>query len=392
MSDAARPALAVAIVRARYNPFGGAERFAQRALAALSSRGVELTVIARQWGETPPGEAARATHFVRVDPFYVGSLWRDWSFARGVHRALRDRRFAIVQSHERIPGLPIYRAGDGVHAEYLAQRARALPAWRRAWLAADPYHRYLLAVERRMFQHPRLRAVICNSEMVREEIRTRFGVDRSRLHLVRNGVDLQRFRPPSRAERDAAREWLGVASGGPVFAFVGSGFERKGLAGAIRAFARLDPRRDARLLVAGGDRRAGRYEALAARLGVGSRVRLLGGLDDVRPLLWAADAFVLPTLYDPFPNAALEALACGLPTLTSTRSGAAEVLREGVSGYVRDALDIEGLANAMAALSETAGQDAMRSAARESVAGLSLEAMAAALIALYERLIESARP
>jgi len=394
VSANAPSALAVAIVRARYNPFGGAERFVQRALAALSSRGVELTVIARRWSAAPPAEQALRLDFVRVDPFYVGSLWRDWSFARGVHRALRGKHFAIVQSHERIAGLPLYRAGDGVHAEYLAQRSRVLPAWRRAQLAVDPYHRYLLAAERRMFRHPALRAVICNSEMVRDEIRERFGVDEARLHLVRNGVDLQRFCPASREQRAAARDRFTLEPDIPVFAFVGSGFERKGLAGAIRALAQLDANRHALLLVAGSDRRAARYAALADRLGVGARVRFLGGVDDVRPVLWAADAFVLPTLYDPFPNAALEALACGLPTLTSTKSGAAEVVRDGVNGFVCDALDYAGLAAAMARLADAdAGErEAMASAARDSVAGLSLDAMGAALIALYGRLLESARP
>jgi UDP-glucose:(heptosyl)LPS alpha-1,3-glucosyltransferase len=123
-------------------------------------------------------------------------------------------------------------------------------------------------------------------------------------------------------------------------------------------------------------------------------VRFVGGVSDVRPFLAAADAFVLPTLYDPFPNAALEALACGLPTLTSTKSGAAEVVRDGVNGFVCDALDHAGLAAAMARIvAAGAGErEAMASAARDSVAGLSLDAMGAALIALYERLLESARP
>lgn len=384
--------LAVAIVRARYNPYGGAERFVQRALAALSQREVAVTVIARRWSPAPAGEPAPKIDFMKVDPFYVGSLWRDWSFARGVRRALAGRKFAIVQSHERIPGLPVYRAGDGVHAEYLAQRSRALAWWRRAQLAIDPYHRYLLAAERRMFAHPALRAVICNSEMVRREIRERFGLEDARLPLVRNGVDLQRFRPPSQAERASARERLSLPPEVPVFAFVGAGFERKGLAGAISGLARLDSRRGSILLVAGSDRRAGRYLALARRLGVGARVRLLGGVDDVRPLLWAADAFVLPTLYDPFPNAALEALACGLPVLTSDKSGAAEVLRPGVNGFVCDALDHAAIAAAMDALCEAGRRAAMAQAARESVSALSLDAMAADLIALYRRLIESARP
>lgn len=404
--------LRVAIVRARYNPFGGAERFVQRALAALASTGVDVTIVARRWTSPGEGEGPVSMRLLRVDPFHIGSLWRDWSFASRVRRALAGQRFDIVQSHERIPGLPVYRAGDGVHAEYLTQRRRAEPCWRAVLNAASPYHRYVLAAERAMFTHPALRAVICNSEMVRDEIHTRFGVAMEKLHLVRNGVDPQRFRPPTPIERDAARAALGIDPACTVFAYVGSGFSRKGLAVALRALARMRNGPLARsvadpspvrpvpesaslppvLLVAGADRQLARHKALAERLGLVDQVRFLGGVDDVRPVLWAADAFVLPTLYDPFPNAVLEALACGLPAVTSTKSGAAEFIRSGENGFVVDALDVDGIARALAALADPEGREARSAAARASIGSLTLEAMAQQMSALYEQLLSVPAP
>ena len=79
-------------------------------------------------------------------------------------------------------------------------------------------------------------------------------------------------------------------------------------------------------------------------------MRFLGGQQDVRPYYGAADCFALPTLYDPMPNAALEALACGLPVVTSTTSGAAELIRHGVNGHVCPATDVAALANHLDAL------------------------------------------
>ena len=99
--------LEVAIVRARYNPFGGAERFVQRALAALAANELEVTVIARDWARGDAEGLPVPMRFLKVDPFYLGGLWRDWSFARGVRRAVAGGRFDIVQSHERIPGMPL---------------------------------------------------------------------------------------------------------------------------------------------------------------------------------------------------------------------------------------------------------------------------------------------
>jgi UDP-glucose:(heptosyl)LPS alpha-1,3-glucosyltransferase len=119
---------------------------------------------------------------------------------------------------------------------------------------------------------------------------------------------------------------------------------------------------------------------------VATRVHLVGGQADVRPFYGAADCFVLPTLYDPFPNAALEALASGLPVVVSRQCGAAELVREGVNGYVVDALDVAALAAAMAAVAKR-GPVEMSEDARASVLDLGLPAMGERLVALYRRLL-----
>jgi UDP-glucose:(heptosyl)LPS alpha-1,3-glucosyltransferase len=383
--------LAVAIVRARYNPHGGAERYTQRALAALDAIGLDLTLIARRW-PAGAGEGLPARwRLLATDPFHIGSLWRDWSFASAVRRLLRGSRFDLVQSHERIAGVSLYRAGDGVHASYLQARDRVLPAWRRLLVRLSPRHRWVLREERAMFTDPRLRAVICNSRAVLDDIADRFAVPRERLHLLRNGIDLERFRPPQPGERAQARAAFGLASGATLLAFVGSGFERKGLATAIAALAMAPA--GVELAVAGTDRHARRFRALAHRLGVAGRVRFLGGVDDVRPLLWASDGFLAPALYDPYPNAALEALACGLPLIASTGCGVSELVEPGRNGFVHDALDVAGIAGAIGRVAASGDDDAMRRAARASALPWSIEAAGQALVALYRRLLaESPAP
>jgi len=384
-------ALSVAIVRARYNPFGGAERYTQRAMAALGAAGVHVTVIARRWPMGPVEDLPVRLTLLKVDPFHLGSLWRDWSFARGVRRVLRGHRFDLVQSHERVAGVSLYRAGDGVHASYLEQRRRVLPAWRAALLALDPHHRWVLREERAMFTDPALRAVVCNASSVLEDIHRRFGVPRERLHLLRNGLDLDRFAPPTPAQRAQARRALGLADEVPVFAFVGSGFERKGLAASLQAL-HAAPGQSV-LLVAGTDRRLARYRRQARALGIESRVHFLGGIDDVRPVLWAADGFLAPALYDPFPNAALEALACGLPLIASPTCGVSELIEPGVNGFIHDALDVAALAGSIACLIARRADDAMRRAARASAMPWSLEAAAHALLMLYRQVLaESPAP
>lgn len=219
----------LAIVRQKYTPYGGAERFVERALEALAAKGVDVTMVARKW----QGEAAAGVHALRLDPFYLGRTWRDASFSRAVQRLIAERRFDLVQSHERIPGCDIYRAGDGVHATWLELRARASDR-------LSPWHRYTLRAEAAMFRDPALRAVVCNSRMVRDDIARRFGVSGDKLHVIYNGVDLEDFHPRLRRERgEELRRKSGIAAGAPVLLFVGSGYERKGLPELLRALARM---------------------------------------------------------------------------------------------------------------------------------------------------------
>lgn len=379
MSEAPR-ALAsarIALVRGRYDPAGGAERFTQAALAALRAQGASITVMAREW----PGHDGSA---ILLDPFHLGGLWRDWAFARAACAELARRRFDLVQSHERIGCCDIYRAGDGVHAQWLEQRARIQGPLRRLATRANPRHRYLLAVERSLFSGARLKAVICNSRFVRDDIANRFGTPAAKLVLIRNAVDLQRFHPGLSGEMgSAARQDLALPANAPVIVHVGSGFERKGVAALLRAVAGAGSRPYA--IVVGRDKRMRSYAALAHRLGIAERVRFVGAVPDVRPYYAAANAFVLATLYDPQPNAALEAMACGLPVVTTTQCGAAELIIEGESGFVRDALDTAGLAEAIDRC--TMPGTRMGEAARAAVAPYTPEAMAREYLALYARIL-----
>ena len=369
----------IALVRQRYSAYGGAERFIERAAGALAAQGVVVTVFAREWAGDPQG-------VVRCDPFHIGRLWRDWGFARAVCGELARRTFDLVQSHERIDCCDVYRAGDGVHAQWLHNRRAALGPLARIGVALNPYHRYVLAAERRLFSSPRLRAVICNSGMVRDEIRRHFGTPEAKLHVIYNGIDLEAFHPRLRdAHRAVMREKLGIPQQAPLHLFVGAGFERKGVFRLIEAFA-LSRQRDAHLVIVGRDKAQARAERLASSCGIASRAYFAGAQEDVRSWYGAADTFILPSLYDPFPNAALEAMACGLPVVTTPQCGMAELIEEGMNGYVVDALAVNALAERLARLDVPTAHE-MGRRARKRAEGLGLEAMTEQLLALYRSLM-----
>jgi len=370
----------LALIRQRYNPFGGAERFIERAIAALEREGTEVTLITRAWKK----ENARRT--LIVDPPYSGNLWRDASFSGGVRRLLLREKFDLVQSHERIPGCDVYRAGDGVHRQWLAYRMESAPALERLGVRLNPYHRYVCAAERSMFESPALRAVICNSKMVAAEIRKHFSVAPEKLHVIYNGVDLEYFHPAHRrAIRAAARKEFGCMEDDTVFSFVGSGFARKGLGAAIDALAATG-RRNLRLVVAGQDRATAKFVARAGHASVADRVVFLGGREDVRSVYAGSDCFILPTRYDPFPNAALEALAMGLPVIVSNQCGAAELVSPGSTGWICEPDSVASLARLMAEMADT-NKSAMGDAARNTAESFGVEKMANQMIDLYATLL-----
>lgn len=377
--DSPEPLPRIALIRQRYRPDGGAERFVSKMLSALDAGAYDVTLITRRWDD----KADRSV--ITCNPRGPGRIWREWGFARAVASEVERGTFDLVQSNERIDCCDVYRAGDGVHREWLEQRRRVQSAAARLATRLSLYHAYVKHTEKTLFESGRLRAAICNSRMVRDEILSYFNVDADKLRVIYSGVDTEKFHPGLARDRRAVRDNLGVPQDAPVFILVGSGFQRKGVGVAIECLAGLP---GAYLLVVGKDKRTSRFQKLAARLGASDRLRLLGVRQDVGPYYGASDALVLPTLYDPFPNVILEAMAAGLPVITSTKCGGAEFIEEGQNGYVCDALDRRGVTLAMQRLTDRNHCRQSAEAARSTVEPYTLDAMQQNLNRLYMELLD----
>ena len=222
--------------------------------------------------------------------------------------------------------------------------------------------------------------------MVKEELIRHYALREDQLTVVYNGVDLEEFSPRRRELwRSTQRQALGIAPETLMLLHVGSGFERKGVGTILRAMARASAA--CNLIVVGGDKLEGRYRSLAGELGIASRVHFAGVQQDPKPYYAAADVFVMASLYDPFANASMEALAMGLPVVTSTKSGAAEILEQGKTGYVCDALDISGFSSAIDALANRERRLVMGTAARALAEKFTVDAMTRQLLELYQRLL-----
>ncbi len=387
-------AVELAIIRQHYNPFGGAERFVENALQALSAeRGLALTIFARQW----PQGAAHQARCVQIDTPKKPNWLRDSCFARRVQAALAGASFDLVQSHERVPGVPLYRAGDGVHAAWLARRARWLPWYKQLGIYLSPYHWYVKRTERAMYRHPNFKRVICNSGLVRDEVLEHFKIPPDQISLIYNGVNTRHLVPATPDQQHLARERLALRSDQRVLLYVGSGYERKGVRFILQALSTLVPQvggqgHSLTCLIVGHDKHQARYMRMADALGVGQYVRWCGPQNPLTDYWAAADGFVLPTIYDPCPNAALEALACGLPAFVSDACGVAELLGPLTDLCVHRCGDTAQLARqlyAWWAMSAEARQ-AMQHQARLQAEHVSNEHMTARLLEVYHQMLGTA--
>jgi UDP-glucose:(heptosyl)LPS alpha-1,3-glucosyltransferase len=298
---------------------GGSERYTSGLVAALKQRGHEIHVFTAQW-DASAKSAGVTLHQVPVLGGF--SFLRQWSFARNCHRAIQRTPCDAVFSLERSLKQDIARAGGGCHVEWLAQRARYAPRWQSFFYRRNPLHAVLLNLERQTFSPANTRFVIANSQRGKEEIVRHYGFPAERIFVVLNGADCERFKPRPHPPREDF-----------VLLLVGSGFERKGVVFAIRALAHLPAR--VKLRIAGEGRR-GPLVRLARERGVAERVEFLGRSARIEAAYADADLLVHPAIYEPFSNACLEALTCGLPVVSSRINGASEVLTPGVDGAVVD--------------------------------------------------------
>lgn len=357
----------IALIRQRYTPFGGAERYMARLVSSLVAAGHAVHVIAAAW-ET---DDTTGITFHRV-PVRAPFGWlRAIVFARNARRLVANERFDLVFSLERTLRQDVYRAGDGCHRRWLRQKnlGKGWPA--RLATMLNPLHWTYLALERRLFTDPALRGVIANAAFVRDDIVSMYGVAPEKVRIVRNGLEPAAFdRSTATESRAGLAAEFGLGDELRIL-YVGSGFERKGVPALIRAAARLSV--PFRLFVVGKGR-AARYRRLAARLGIGDRLVFTGPRKDVNRFYLGCDVFAFPTRYDPFSNATLEAMAAGLPVVTSRFNGVAELIDSGKNGFVvDDPLDTAAIAAALERLALPAVRERLGEEAYRTVLPLTME-------------------
>lgn len=360
---------------------GGAEQWTWQFVRWLAAAGHEPHVVARRFAE-PTRIAGVHCHRLSDGGSRLG-------FAATAEAVLRELPLDVV--HDMGSGwyCDIFQPHGGARGAAFRQNLLLAPAWLRPfrkWIAPRlPRYREFAALARRQYARDG-RLFVALSRMVAADFVACHQVDPAQIRLVYNGVDTERFSPARRqAERAAIRASLGVHPDEVLFLIVAHNFALKGVPTLIRAIGELAwENRPVRLAIAGG-KRFGRAARLAARVGVWDRVSFLGSVPDAAPYYAAADVYAQPTYYDPCSLVLLEALAAGLPVVTSRYNGAGELITPGVEGsIVADPGDVGELTDRLREFCDPPRRQRAGLAARRLALAHSWEQNCRQLVAIYE--------
>jgi UDP-glucose:(heptosyl)LPS alpha-1,3-glucosyltransferase len=374
----------VALVRKEFTrSWGGAESYAVSLATELVARGHEVHVFANTWDT--PADTPITFHRIPMIDFY--SPFKNLSFAFNTKRALAGERFDIVNSLSQMYPQDIYRMGDGLHRHlFTVQFPHPLTKF---FQHLNPRHRAILFVENRIFKSTNYSHIVANSKLCKQQAYTYYRVPADRIEVIYNGVDSERFNPALRETyRSDLRNQLSIGDHETVLLFVSRNFKRKGLIPLIKSISLMGNKAAALKVLVVGRGNPRPYQGLADRQGVAGRLLFVGEEKNIEKYYGASDFLVLPTLYDPFSNVCLEALACGLPVITTESNGAAEIITQGKNGYtVEDADDAKTLAHRITLLLSHDTREAMARNARSTAQHYTTGENTQKTIALYEKVL-----
>ena len=369
---------------------GGAETYVADLCRNLVEAGHRVDLYAESWAD---GALHRQVNVVPVAATGKTRFERVLKFARNSEIALRQashdcsigfintwfhdviipqggvQRGSLVANAERFPShiKPLYLTAKTLNPKYWVQRL----------------------IERKQYTPSRLPRVIAVSNLVKKHLEQYHRVPPHRIYVVPNAIDPRRLEVSQPgALRCAFRNRMGLEPGDLVGLFAGHNFALKGLKPLLEALAqrtRLNHTgRRIRLLVCGGGDTAA-YGRFTRRLGLSESVHFLGFYPNVLDCFWSSDFFVQPTYYDPCSLVVMEALACGLPVITTANNGASELLENGREGFILSRPDARGeLIAALEQMTDPAARRAMSSRAAALGRYQTFDVHVARLIAIFE--------
>ena len=368
---------------------GGAERSTLQFLHHLRNTDVDLHVFTRSRPSPTPGMAVHT-----ISGAAMSRTRQSVTFARRVERLLQRDSFDVVHAISPCRGADLYQPRGGTVAESiernlaLRRNATARSVKRQA-NRLNFKQRYLLGMEKALFRDPNGPTIVAISDYVVDQLKRHYTVPDQRIRKIYNGVDLDGASAEERdRDRRAIRREFGVSERDCLVLLIAHNFRLKGIQRWMEAQAEFVKRGDTEvrsIVIGKGDSQ--HWHRLASRLGINDRLTFVGPSDRVPAFHHAADALVHPTYYDPCSRVVLEAMAAGLPCITTRWDGASEMIEDGRNGYiVDDPWDVAALANRVDRLRDVDHRQALGRAAKAIADRVSMARHAQEIRTLYRQL------
>jgi len=311
-------------IKKRFNAYGGAELYLHGIINILQEK-YDISIISENWPQIPG---------IRIYRIKKSRFLPALFFILQIKNFLKRNKqlFDITISFDRCIDVDIFRASDGCHAKWLEQRKLFEHSIKTLANNLSLKHNITLWLEKRTLET--CKKIIVNSSMVKREFEFFYGkhvLDLSKkISLCYNGINLQKFYPIDEPLKQNLRKQFGMGNES-VILFVGSGYKRKGIDIIINSLKTLPKK--TKVLIIGKDKNLKFYREKYRKY---QNIAFLGPQKNTLPFYQMSDIFILPTYYDPFANTTLEALACGLPVITSIYNGAHEIIQDGKEGFTID--------------------------------------------------------
>jgi UDP-glucose:(heptosyl)LPS alpha-1,3-glucosyltransferase len=338
----------IAFNHRHFGPRGGAEGYLWAFARKLVERGHDVHLFCAKFAPEPTEGMTRHT----VPLMSLSQSLKALSFARRSRKLLRGEDFDGILGFGKTIYGDIYRDGSGCMKHFGEFEAKYDAGARRSLSIKQAVFRHL---ERVRFSPGAFRHIVAISRMVKDQILSLYDLSEEDISVIHPGVDVLLFESGDREDRRAEirkshglgdDEIVGMTVAGG-FSKMSSEFCRKGVEPLLEALARVKTE-GLRFMVLGRDRHFDRYEALVARLNLGSKIVFCGWREDVGKHMAASDFFVLNSRFDAFGNSTMEAMASALPCIVSAKAGSSEVVCDRETGFVvSDPDDAEELSCAM---------------------------------------------
>lgn len=308
-----------------YFPYGGLQRDFIRIAEACLQRGHSIDVYTMRW--EGPNLLSLPVFLIPARGFQNHSKLTDFSKKLKTH--LAHKNYDLIVGFNKMPGLDVYYCADTCF-QANAQKKHG------HWYRFTPRYRSLAALERAVFDKIKKTQILLLSALQQPDFEKFYGTSSARFHLLPPGISKNRIAPDNATElRSAIRKSFRIHSNELLLLMVGSGFKTKGLDRSLKGLASLptDIKIRCHLWIAGQDD-PDSFIRQAKQLGIVNQVKFLGGCDDIPQLLLAADVLLHPAYNENTGTVLLEALASGLPVLTTDVCGYAHYIEQANAGIV----------------------------------------------------------